>query len=107
MARWAAPGAGGAEVKLPKLGPTGDFPHGKLFGDDQGGINVALRRFTAPDGRRMVRIDFGKPVDWLALPREQALAFAAVIAHFAGEEDDAEDLGRRGPSDPEGESERQ
>jgi hypothetical protein len=69
-------------------GPTHDFPHGKLSPDDQGGINVELSAFTAPDGRRMVRINFGKPVDWLALPRDRALEFAAFITHFANKDKD-------------------
>ena len=64
-------------------GPTHDFPHGKPFSDDKGGINVALSSFTAPDGRKMVRIDVGTPVDWMALPTEQAIAFALTVMKFA------------------------
>jgi hypothetical protein len=67
-----------------KLGPTGEFPHGKLSDDDEGEINVAISRHVAPDGSQMVRFDFGKPVAWLSLPREQALALAAVIIQQAG-----------------------
>jgi hypothetical protein len=74
------------ETKRP--GPTGDFPHGKLAPDDKGGINVALSAFKAPDGRHMVRIDFGAPVDWLALPREQALVFGHTLIKFADPEAD-------------------
>jgi hypothetical protein len=69
-------------------GPTGDFPFGKLSEDDKGGLNVALSHFTAPDGTRIVRMDFGYPVDWIALPRDQALAFAALIFHHAGGPDE-------------------
>jgi hypothetical protein len=65
-------------------GPTGDFPHGKLSPDDEGGINVALSHFNAPDGTRMVRLDYGKEVAWLALQREEAVAFASLILRHAG-----------------------
>jgi hypothetical protein len=94
----------------PKPGPTGDYPHGKLYPDDEGGINVAIGHHTAPDGTRMVRFDFGKPVAWLSLPREQAVAFASGILKHAGVAieigvmGDAEDLGRRGQSDQKVES---
>jgi hypothetical protein len=88
-----------------KLGPTGDFPHGKLSDDDEGGINVALSGHPAPDGTPMVRLDFGKPVAWLSLPRDQAIQFAMVLLKHAGLRgmivigeggDDASDLGQGG-----------
>ena len=63
----------------PKPGPTGDYPHGKLAADDRGGINIAITGFNAPDGERMVRLDFGYPIDWLAVPSEQALVFAEAV----------------------------
>jgi hypothetical protein len=91
-------------VKKPQPGPTGDYPHGKLGPDDEGGINVALSHHDAPDGTPMVRFDFAKPVAWLSLPRDHAVAFAFLILKHAGcvevEIRDAEDLGRRGQGDP-------
>ncbi len=92
-----------------KPGPTGDFPHGKLSDDDEGGINVAISNHVAPDGEVMVRLDFGKPVAWLSLPSEQAIKFALTILRRAslrgvivvGDEVDAKDMGRRGQSDSE------
>jgi hypothetical protein len=83
-------------------GPTGDYPHGKLGPDDEGGIGVALSHFTAPDGTRMVRLDFGKPVSWLALPHAHAVAFALLILKHTGIEveiGDARDLGEGGQGD--------
>lgn len=65
-------------------GPTGDFPEGKLNEDDEGGIQVALSHADTPDGRRVVRIDFGKPIAWLGLPRLRALEFARLIIEHAG-----------------------
>lgn len=67
-----------------RIGPTGDFPHGKLSHDDKGGLNMALSHLDAPDGSRIVRLDFGYPVDWIAMPRDEALAFAALLIHHAG-----------------------
>jgi hypothetical protein len=100
--------------RRPKLGPTGDFPHGKLSSDDEGGINVALGHHIAPDGTRMVQLDFGKPVAWLSLPGDQAIAFALTLMKHAGFLGsvvigdggivDASNLGRRGQSDPKVES---
>jgi hypothetical protein len=69
---------------MKRPGPTGDFPHGKLSDDDEGGINVALSRFRAPDGESMVRLDFGKPVAWVTLPNEEAIRFAMSMLKFAG-----------------------
>jgi hypothetical protein len=93
-----------------KLGATGDFPHGKLSNDDEGGINVALSGHLAPDGTPMVRLNFGQPVAWLSLPRDQAIQFAMAILKHAGLRgmivigeggDDAEDSRRRGQGDQE------
>lgn len=93
-------------MKRPKLGPTGDFPSGKLDADDEGGINIAIGSQIGPSGKIVVRIEFGKPIAWLGLPQEQAVQFAiSVIKHarFAGSiiigDGDAEDLGRRGQGD--------
>lgn len=89
-------------IDEPKIGPTGDFPHGKLSPDDEGGINVAISHHIAPDGADMVRLDFGKPVAWLSLPRAQAAAFGVTILKFAGvkfellEAPDATDTGQGG-----------
>lgn len=69
------------------VGPTGDYPHGKLSADDEGGIKMALTHFDAPDGKRMVRLDFGKPIAWLALPREQAIEFGRLVIRHAEEDD--------------------
>jgi hypothetical protein len=62
------------------IGPTGEFPHGKMGPDDEGGINVAV----GIDEFGLVRFVFGKPVTWLSLPREQAVEFAKLILTKAG-----------------------
>ena len=57
-----------------KIGPTGNFPHGKLNDQDKGELAVAIS-----SEKGMVRIDFGTPVNWVCLPPDMALAFASVI----------------------------
>jgi|HubBroStandDraft_3_1064219.scaffolds.fasta_scaffold21711_5 hypothetical protein len=84
-------------MEKPQPGPTGDFPHGKLGPDDEGGINIALSHHNAPDGTPMVRFDFAKPVAWLSLPSTHAVAFALLILKHTGIEveiGDASDLGK-------------
>jgi hypothetical protein len=58
-----------------KLGATGEFPDGKVNEDDEGGLMCAVG-----DVGDTVRIDFGpKPVAWLALDPDAAIAFATAI----------------------------
>ncbi|HEY1888465.1 MAG TPA: hypothetical protein VGG86_20850 [Roseiarcus sp.] len=61
-----------------KIGSTDDFPRGKLNPDDEGGLNIAIGSEVD-----CVRIDFGEPIAWIALPPDQALAFASLIVKHA------------------------
>jgi hypothetical protein len=61
------------------LGPTGDFPHGKLGPDDEGGINIQI---GSKDGA--VIVAFGTPVVWFGLPNAEAIDFAKKIMKVAG-----------------------
>ena len=63
-----------------KIGPTGNYPDGKLNGDDKGEIGIAI---TEHEGN--VLILFGTPISWLALPPEQAEALAREIIKKARE----------------------
>ena len=66
-----------------KLGATGEYPEGKLGNDDEGAIRLAVAHTR--DG--LVRIDFGKPVAWLAMSAEQARSFGQLLiakANLAG-----------------------
>jgi hypothetical protein len=56
------------------IGPTGDYPLGKLNASDEGGLSIALTR----EGNNIV-INFNTPVAWLALPLQQAEVFARTI----------------------------
>lgn len=61
-----------------KLGPTGEFPNGKLDATDEG----ALRMAVSQHGNE-VRIDFGSPVAWVAMSPQQAVHMAELIVKHA------------------------
>lgn len=67
-------------MKRPRLGATGEYPHGKINPDDEGALNVGV----AADGMGNVHVDFGKPVSWFTMPSEQAINFAKLILTHAG-----------------------
>lgn len=56
------------------LGPTGDFPDGKLNAEDGGGLQMA---FTAEKGR--VLVVFGTPIAWIGLEPKDAREMAALL----------------------------
>ncbi len=58
-----------------KPGPTGKFPDGKLTSDDRGELQVGMRS----DDKGNVIISFGTPVEWVALPADQAIEFGRMI----------------------------
>jgi hypothetical protein len=63
----------------PPIGPTGDYPLGKLNPDDEGGLRIGI---TNKDGA--VIINFGTPVAWFGMPQDQAINFARLIMKKAG-----------------------
>lgn len=69
-------------TRKPKLGATGAFPHGKLNKDDEGELRLAIG--ITRNG--LVRIDFGKPVAWLAMTKADAVEFAGVLLKHAREQ---------------------
>jgi hypothetical protein len=60
------------------LGPTGRFPQGKLNETDEGELTLSIGT-----EKGNVRVDFGTPVAWFALPPELALQFASTIVKHA------------------------
>lgn len=60
------------------LGPTKDFPHGKLVPHDEGGLIFGVTVFN---GR--VVFDFGTPVRSIGFTREGALELAELIKRRA------------------------
>lgn len=64
----------------PKLGVTGEFPEGKLDPSDQGELQFRVGHSLIDN---LVRIEFGKPVAWLAMRKADALNFAKIIRDHA------------------------
>lgn len=61
-----------------QLGPTGQYPRGRVHQTDDGEIKLAV---GSKD--KLVIVAFGTAVTWLGLPKEQALAFATSIKEHA------------------------
>lgn len=64
----------------PEIGATGQFPDGKLDNSDEGELAFAVGRDS--DGN--VRIDFGTPVAWMAMPPYIAINLARTMLKHAG-----------------------
>lgn len=60
------------------LGPTGQFPEGKLHQSDEGEIKLAIGH---KEGK--VVIDFGSQVTWIGFTPNQAEEIAALILKHA------------------------
>lgn len=67
-----------------KPGATGRFPQGKASSDDEGELVLGV---AADHRQQLVQLDFGKPVKWLGLGKQEALGLAAAIAKKAAELD--------------------
>jgi hypothetical protein len=57
------------------------FPRGKISRDDNGGVMIGV---VWDPANGLVRINFGVPVAWLAMPKEKAAEFAMMILKAAG-----------------------
>jgi hypothetical protein len=57
-----------------KLGPTGDFPRGKLSEHDEGALNIGI---AVKD--KTILVNFGGPVAWFGLDYAGAVGFAEAI----------------------------
>ena len=66
--------------KEPSFGATGKYPEGKLSQDDEGELQFGI---TNANGQ--VIINFGKPVAWLGMQPQQALAIADALTRHATE----------------------
>lgn len=64
------------------LGATGRYPEGKLGAHDEGEIAFAV---AADPKNKKVLINFGKPVAFLGMNREQAVALAHLLIQKAME----------------------
>lgn len=73
------------EERVMPLGATGEYPD-STYGNDPADDEGELRLAIAADKRAgLVRVEFGKPVGWLAFPGEQAAALGKVLLKKAAE----------------------
>jgi len=73
-------------VELPdniiRLGPTGKFPDGKMYSDDQGELTFAI---GIDEEKKLIIIKFGTSVTHLGMTAEQAFALADNLMSKAQE----------------------
>ena len=62
--------------KRTMIGPTGKFPHGKLDPTDEGELSLAV---AFDFKNNVVRVEFGKPVAWLALDPAAAIELGNLL----------------------------
>ena len=66
-------------AKKQKLGATGEFPEGKIDPSDKGAIKY---RVGADQKTQFVIMEFGTPVTWLGLKKNDAIALAnSLVIH--------------------------
>lgn len=56
------------------------WPEGRIGATDDGELAVKIE--SDPD-KEIVRLDFGKPVAWVAMPPEQAIQWAQLLIQHA------------------------
>lgn len=62
-----------------KIGATGEYPDGQMVPDDEGELNLQVSC-----GPGFVKLDFGKPVRWIAMLPDEALGLSVTLASLAG-----------------------
>lgn len=81
-----AHGGGGhrhaAGFRAPATGATGTFSQGQLNEEDEGDLRIAIATDTRSG---VVRVDFGKAVAWLGLPKREAQQIASLMLQKANE----------------------
>jgi len=65
-----------------KLGPTGNFPRGKVSDDDAGELAIGVG-IDVPNG--IVVVNFGTPVQWLGFSPTQSREIADMLIAKAAE----------------------
>jgi hypothetical protein len=78
-------------LRGPRLGPTGDYPDGRLDASDEGGLQIAITTYKGK-----VVLAFGGPVAWVGLGPELARDVASTLQARALSAE-AEREGPRGP----------
>jgi hypothetical protein len=69
-----------ATREIPQFGATNKFPQGKLNDNDEGEIAFGV---AADKENGKVLINFGKPVAWFGMDREQAIELANTLRQKA------------------------
>jgi hypothetical protein len=72
------------KIKDFKLGATGRYPFGRSGPDDDGELRAAV---AVDRAQGLIRIEFGTPVAWLALPSGYARDLARLLVEKADELD--------------------
>jgi len=68
------------------VGPTGEYPHGKLAPDDEGELAVCM---TLSDDKKTIRLQFGKKIDWLGMRRDTAQNLQETLTKLIAEMDES------------------
>ena len=63
------------------IGASGKFPMGHLNDDDEGELRMAIAK---DEINGVIRMEFGKPVAWMALPPDGAIDMARLLLKHAG-----------------------
>jgi len=63
-----------------EIGPTGRFPKGKLSPEDKGELAIAI---GADEEKGVIVIRFGKPMSWIAMYPDEAVALADDLLNKA------------------------
>jgi anti-sigma factor ChrR (cupin superfamily) len=68
------------EKKEDEIGPTGEYPNGKLNEQDDGAMHYSV---DTDHENQCVIIEFYKPVAWMGLGKEDALMLAKALTSRA------------------------
>lgn len=63
-----------------KLGPTGEFPDGKIHPDDEGELKIEIGIDVE---KNIVVMHFGRPMAWIGMIPEQAMEIADDLINKA------------------------
>ena len=63
-----------------EIGPTGEFPAGKIATTDEGALKFAVVRHG-----QKVMMSFGTPVEWIGFGPDEAVQLALTLVRHAGE----------------------
>jgi hypothetical protein len=61
-----------------KIGPSGEYPQGKLDETDKGELTMAVTRVDD-----VIRIDFGTSVEWIGMSTDEAIGLAMLLMRHA------------------------